>query len=283
MDTLFHYCSSSTFASIVSRKSIWLSSLSLSNDTMEGRLVKHTFEKFLSRSDINASQKEVIKEAIRFVEETFDGLGFCLSEKSDLLSQWRGYADNGQGFSIGFTKEYFEKLAKSIGNNVTGFVLEKVLYEQGEHEAALMPTYDVIKKLSDSGKLNRKQLGLMKVSEYEDDKTREDEYSQTIDAALYRNIVMTYKQRYKLKSKAFSEEAEWRLVSQLLNGSALFRASGNRLIPYREFSLKPLDVKSIVEVYIGPKNISPKSVIKKFLFQNGFPDVSVNYSAASYR
>lgn len=73
------------------------------------------------------------------------------------------------------------------------------------------------------------------------------------------------------------------LLIQASNSPALFRASGNRLIPYREFSLDLLDVKSIAEVYIGPKNISPKSVIEKFLHQNGFPEVSVNYSAATYR
>lgn len=203
MDTLFHYCSSSTFASIISRKSIWLSSLSLSNDTMEGRLVKHTFEKFLSRSVMNASQKEVIREAIRFVEENFDGLGFCLSEESDLLSQWRGYADDGHGFSIGFTKEYFEKLAKRIGNNVTGFTLEKVLYDREEHEAALKPTYDEIKKLSDSGKLNRKPSGLMQVSKTEDDEIREDKDLQATTKVLFSKMVMTFKQRYTLKNEAF--------------------------------------------------------------------------------
>ncbi|MDP2064189.1 MAG: DUF2971 domain-containing protein, partial [Phaeovulum sp.] len=32
-------------------------------------------------------------------------LGFCLSEESDLLSQWRGYAQDGAGFSVSFSVE----------------------------------------------------------------------------------------------------------------------------------------------------------------------------------
>lgn len=41
---LYHYCSTSTFLSIIANRSIWLSSMSLSNDTMEGKLVRHIFD-----------------------------------------------------------------------------------------------------------------------------------------------------------------------------------------------------------------------------------------------
>ena len=43
MTTLCHYCSNNAFHSIMASHSIWLSSLSLSNDTMEGKLVARTF------------------------------------------------------------------------------------------------------------------------------------------------------------------------------------------------------------------------------------------------
>ena len=33
---------------------------------------------------------------------------FCLSEEKDLLSQWRGYADDGKGIFIGFNGEFLD-------------------------------------------------------------------------------------------------------------------------------------------------------------------------------
>lgn len=287
MESLFHYCPSSTFASIVSHKSIWLSSLSLSNDTMEGRLVTQTFDRLLSQSKIDAEEMGEIREALKFAEELFDGLGFCLSEKPDLLSQWRGYADDGKGFSIGFAREYLHELKKTKEDGEYGFRIGKVVYEPTEHEAALKPIYDEIKELIDSGKLKRPRFGLGLISMHSEEEMKkiDDEYLKSIKA-LWLKAIKTLNSVYMLKSKAFSEEAEWRLVSYLSRDAddlAFYRASGNRLIPYREFKLKPLNVKAITEVYIGPKNITPNFVIEKFLEQSGFPEVSVNRSAATYR
>jgi hypothetical protein len=39
---------------------------------------------------------------------------FCLSEKSDDLGQWRGYADDGQGISIGFNSAFLSIDDKKI-------------------------------------------------------------------------------------------------------------------------------------------------------------------------
>lgn len=36
----------------------------------------------------------------------------CFSEKMDCLSQWRGYADDGKGISIGFCKKMLESFPK---------------------------------------------------------------------------------------------------------------------------------------------------------------------------
>ena len=56
-DTLYHYCPVATFASIIKNDSIWLSSLSLSNDYMEGKLAKETFDRLLRQSGIIANDR----------------------------------------------------------------------------------------------------------------------------------------------------------------------------------------------------------------------------------
>ena len=252
---------------------------------MEGRLVTQTFDRLLSQATIGPEEMEIIRNAMRIAEELFDGLGFCLSENPDLLSQWRGYADDGHGFSIGFNKAYLIELAKSQKDGKDGSRLGKVLYEPTEHEAALMPRYKEIKELIDSGELRVPSFGLINMPGEEEMKRRRDQHLESV-RTLFLKAVMTYPAAYMLKSKAFAEEVEWRLVSYLsrvTDDAALFRAAGDRLVPYREFPLKQLAAKSIEQVYVGPKNITPDFVIQKFLALNGFRDVSVMRSAATYR
>lgn len=285
MDTLFHYCSSATFASIISRKAIWLSSLSLSNDTMEGRLVT-TLDRLLSQLTVDSEEIDQIRQSFQYAEEMCDGLGFCLSEKPDLLSQWRGYADDGQGFSIGLNVKYLEDLGRSRSADESGFRLKKVLYKQDEHEEALKPGYEKIKGLIDSGGLKFPKYGLINMPGEDELKRRTDEHNRSLQTLWIHAAGTMFMEAHRLKSEAFSEEAEWRLVSYLISDGddpALFRSVGNRLVPYREFELKTLATPSIAEVYVGPKNITPDLFIQKFLRASGFTDVVVKRSSATYR
>jgi hypothetical protein len=90
---------------------------------------------------------------------------------------------------------------------------------------------------------------------------------------------------FRLKAPAFNEEHEVRLFSYLLkfgNKKCQHRTVGDRIIPYRPFSLN-LETSPIVEVVLGPKHATPAWVVKDFLKQNNFGDVQVELSSASYR
>ena len=65
--------------------------------------------------------------------------------------------------------------------------------------------------------------------------------------------------------------------------TCLFRASDNCIIPYRSYELAELEEQPITEVVIGPKNRTPVDVVENFLVQNGFLNVSVVLSEATYR
>ena len=267
MNTLFHYCPSSSFTSIISNRTIWLSSLSLSNDSMEGRLVAQTFERLLSQSNVSPEEMAAIRASLKIAEDVFDGLGFCLSEKPDLLSQWRGYADDGQGFSIGFNVEYLEKLtADNKENRQSTYIIGKVLYEPEQHESALTSTYKHLEEVISSGNLKETNSTLL-TSISEAQRVQPSKECNNLITSLYISSFDVPDNMYMLKNKAFSEEAEWRLVNYLGKTTldpASFRASGNRIIPYKEFELKPLDLKAIETIYVGPKNITPDFVIKRF-------------------
>src|SRR3954470_1096166 len=136
--TLYHYCSTSTFQAIVQSRALRLSSLSLSNDSMEGKIVARVVEKFAERNELSLETIRNLRNLLEEFNNEVDALGFCLSEKDDLLSQWRGYADDGNGVAIGFSSSYLNLLSKEneMPSTTVKFKLEKILYEPSEHESA---------------------------------------------------------------------------------------------------------------------------------------------------
>src|SRR5438128_6931164 len=99
-------------------------------------------------------------------------------------------------------------------------------------------------------------------------------------------VLTLFAKLFLLKTSAFREEREWRLISYFVksgNDTCSFRALKDRVIPFREFKLLESENDSIVEVILGPKIMTPNFVIKSFLNQNGFANVKISHSQASYR
>ena len=154
MDILYHYCSTDAFLSMVATRAVWLSSLSLSNDTMEGKIVSDVISRLTVRDGLDRASIDQLKQMVDRLGELFEGLGFCLSEEGDLLSQWRGYASDGTGVSIGFSRQYLEWLAEeSKEKDTSGFTLMQVQYEPEVHETEVYPTYAEVKRLVKEGAL----------------------------------------------------------------------------------------------------------------------------------
>jgi hypothetical protein len=133
MNILYHYCTATTFHSIVASKSIWLSSLSQFNDSMEGKLASEAVERLATSDKLDSETTKRIQDAVSRVENSVDGLGFCMSEEGDLLSQWRGYADDGAGVAIGFSMEYLDWMVAPNRGKKNGMILERVEYEPEAH------------------------------------------------------------------------------------------------------------------------------------------------------
>ncbi len=289
MDTLYHYCPTPAFQSIIQTQTIWLSSLKLSNDSMEGKQIAVTLRRLAERDGLDKVTLEHLQEILTFVEERSDGLGFCLSEEGDLLSQWRGYAANGTGVSIGFSRAYLKGLLRSArGTNLPYAALNQVEYLPTGHESLLEPTYREVRKSIDNGAFQRTSLQTLLLprsdQEIEDERRQFEAAYLGLSAALLAYIPKLF----FLKASAFHEEKEWRLVSPLLlprNASVdcLFRVGTDRVIPYQNFELVKSDLSPINEIVLGPKHQTPKNVIEAFLKDHGFGDVQVRRSDSSYR
>ena len=248
------------------------------------------FTTILERESLDKDSVAPIKSALENLPELFEGLAFCFSECGDLLSQWRGYALNGEGFSIGFSLEYFRLLSGKSEENKSKIYLSKAIYEPSEQEEALRPLFKKLKEEVTTGRLKYPKpfitFALMgnPAAELEYSKNLQEYQSNLLKQ--YHNIAMSLENLYSLKNPAFSEEKEWRLISHLIKDSkeqCQFRVSENRIVPYREIKLPELDIPPIIEVIVGPKNTTPEYVVKRFLSQHGFKNIDVRKSVASYR
>jgi Protein of unknown function (DUF2971) len=285
MTTLYHYCTASTFHSIIARKSIWLSSLSMSNDAMEGKLISDIMNKMALDDGLDSILFAELNSALAAWERIVDGLGICLSKEGDLLSQWRGYAGDAAGFSIGFDHSYLRELANSIIDENDRIVqLKEMRYDNDVHKDVVKKIYEEIKKELISGPL-KGPVNAFAI--YASEEAREA-YEKDVEAARL-SLIQNMASRvvlplYTLKNPGFAEEREWRLLAIVfgLDGCS-FRAAANKIIPYQEYTLLTLSKPGINRVILGPKNPTPIRVVERFLKSNGFESVEVLSSKLTYR
>jgi len=286
--TLYHYCDTRTFSEIIRNKSVWLSSLKLSNDSEEGRVVRNALLDMVSSDGISQIIKDRLDNSIQFFLDRMDGLGFCLSEEGDLLSQWRGYAEDGKGLSIGFNKEYLNALSErpADANAEMAFSLKKVIYDPKLHIQKITPIYRYLKKSIDEGALSDAPRPSLLSPMNEDLALRQKAHKEKQSEIGFPLLVLSM-DMYDLKNPAFIEEKEWRMISVLFKfGDSIecsFRPSGNKIIPYKEVKFTDLGMPIIDEVILGPKHMTPPDVISMLLNSHGFKDVKVRKSSATYR
>lgn len=282
---LYHYCSTETFLSIISNRSIRLSSLTLSNDSMEGRLVATVLKHLAEQDSLPHPSLKILSDAIGLADQRFDGLGFCLSEKGDLLSQWRGYAADASGVSIGFSSSYLESLSRLAGNQPIG--LAKVIYSQKEQEDSLQPIYQKLRPWLDAMyALDSLPKGLVNSAPQ-----AEVERLEGIEAEKQKDFLSTIPQLlgrlFLLKAEDFAQEFEWRLICLHMNGDLRsttgYHARQDRIIPFRSVSLDDSGQPPILEVILGPKHRTPADSVKDRLAHYKFGDVRVISSRATYR
>lgn len=284
VSTLYHYCSTASFHAIIQSHELWLSSLSLSNDTMEGKLVARAIARLAETDSLESKSYRFLLRIVGFLEETFDGMGFCLSEEDDLLSQWRGYAADATGVSIGFSNEYLKRLAK--GN---GCLLGRVEYEHSAHEAGVGPTYrDLTQRIKEGTLKAARGLGILQAAGMTDQQKAAASMANLREDVLKlgpKLLPLLY-QLYLLKSPAFREEKEWRVLSMPTTDGEDEDACSHRvvkssIVPY--LTVKLVEQSPIGEIILGPKHETPPRIVKNFLKLNGYGVVKVRRSEASYR
>lgn len=253
---------------------------------MEGRWIRNVFRDCCSEREVPDYKQDRLLEQLDSLIEFCSATGFCMSEEGDLLSQWRAYAENGGGVSIGFDHAYLENLSEIKRDRQDQFhaSLTQVEYDEGRQKARLDVRLEQILKLVDQGALNRPTL-------LSPDGPGDREKREHLFRELTSHFMFYLFDIFAIKNPAFREEREWRILFYLFNyadSSEVFkhisyRTRSDRIIPYVAVDLETLSTPSIVEVVIGPRNITPTPVIERMLRAQGWENVTVRRSKATYR
>src|SRR5215469_6623285 len=132
---LYHYTSQAGLLGIAESRTIWASSVFHLNDSAEfsytTKLVAEEIRRrrmawrVFRRQEYDQFYSKILNMADSIhLPKTFVA---SFSEAGDSLSQWRAYASDGNGFSIGFRDEYSSELAEW-----QHFRLVKCIYDERE-------------------------------------------------------------------------------------------------------------------------------------------------------
>jgi hypothetical protein len=286
---LYHYCPNAAFVSIISGHEIWASDFSLSNDLLEGKWIGEIFKACCKEKGVRDFEQNTLLEDLAAVSSMLGGVGFCMSEEPDLLSQWRAYADDGAGVSIGFNKEYFDALGSMRMNRNDGFnvVISRVEYDIERQREMISEHGDEIIQLVLEGGLRTPSLIM---GENEDEKKERLDKRRKIMFGLF---LLFFPHFCSLKNPAFAEEKEWRAISHVIRGtgenplkslaSMEFRPHLDRVVPYRRIALENVGIEAITEVILGPKHVTPEGIVEAMLRKYSVTGARVRRSSASYR
>lgn len=251
--------------------------------------------KFLTINDLLKEKSKKIKRYI-----------FCFSGDGDLLSQWRAYADDGKGISIGFKKSGIKEFLK-------GIEFETIDIEHKEKIRKILKKIEVdlfdieyIKKVKESS-YNKELCKIFKyfpkievimggtgfnemiidsllfdpkMEIYSDLSPFLRYFTFMItkrylsDEELKPQIMKRLKNFIKVKSSTFSEEKESRIViiedetgeNQDINNIHFRSKNNNELVSYKKLKLENI-VDFISHIVLGPKNKITVEELKRFLIK----------------
>lgn len=319
MDCLYHYCSNDKAFSILQWKNIRMSDISKSNDSLELQLFFPELHREIYRQYVadpfpfryeGKEGEEAFREMVQFSEYSWDrrfdsgdfsNFVICFSSIKDCLSQWRGYADDGRGCCIGFSKEAMQAFCDSTNGVLR---LEKVIYVDEKQISEMISFY--------AGTILKNMIGfrewIVKEMTHSDDDPNTDcllayNFDGMIESAFIDSL--------RLKTVHFKEEQEWRIflskqaykngewvynkqealkgpnlfdqTLDFLNDRIDFRYTNHDLIPFCPLKFDEFSKPPVAELWLGPKNHTRNSDAQLFLKKYGYQNVDIIHSDITYR
>jgi hypothetical protein len=260
-----HYTSADAAISILENRQLRASKIRHLNDADEYMHAKSRLLSELEKRNKSPKMKKITaalagqglsltgnalgSSVVRSSEHNVPIYVLSFSGEENLLSQWRAYCPNGEGYSLGFD------LSNIPSDPFNGVEMVRCVYTEAEQDdlcSALIASWDEC-----------------------------DPTSQWDVATLYLNSMSVMA---AIKHPSFSEELEWRLI--LLSPQKVrFRSGRHGIVPYTEVSIAPDGWPILKKIWIGPNSDkgAASDALKIITELNGFQDVKLQVSPTPFR
>lgn len=271
----YHYCSVDTFFNIMQTSTLRLGNPLSMNDSAEviwflelvGEYVDNE-ESYKGISERWELVEKIMKDMIREIDFPYI---LCLSRESDVLSQWRSYANDGKGVAIGIDVDRLLRYSTLLSGN-------DIIYDS-ENQMKLLGEKGIDKYLSE---LNKAIIN-------GDDTTIYNKIRILVSYLLKDAIIC--------KNPAFKEEDEYRIscaphkCDEGKISEIKFRTNNEVIFPYREIYFENIKHSLNKSITIGPKSLINNRNLRLFIKQQGFQwamseekwEQHVKVSKATYR
>ena len=318
-NTLYHYGSNRRCFGILKVQEFRMNDIRKSNDYRELLMIyPEIFDVILDKYkqapfpfkyehlEDSAAMRSLVYQTEDLIDHALDSGDFsnfvtCFSEASDMLSQWRGYANDGKGCCLGVS---FDALNKYCDNSNGVLLLKKVQYVTKEElsEITEQTATEILSELK----------GLRKW--IVENMTFDDEADDT-DGLLGFNfhgmIKSALTDSLTLKSSGFSEEKEWRLflatqaykkpewvlgedrkmvgprgfeeTLSYLRNNICFNITEDNISPYIAIHFRDFESAPVCEFWLGPKSKISRCDLELFLAKEGYSGLKICESNISYR
>ncbi len=314
---LYHYCRTDTFMKILHNKTIRVSDCSKTNDYSETQWIATSMKNTIINAIVNDAEfnniynydNNLIEKVSKQISTTIEAVFLkktrfmftfvsCFSEEGDLLSQWRGYADDGKGLSIGFNKDLL--LTLDIGGY--NYFFKKVIYDietQSEYvKNQILDLVNAYKNIEDEIDIPSHLYDFLfdvclRISTFRNDSPffKNHAFSEEKEWRLIiNNHLSNYNNEYKnginevgTIDENYSESAEFK--SGFVRSPLQFMTSVDKLLPYFDISYEKIKNQLIRKVFLGPKSNITEMDIRLFLETEGFnsENIEIIKSKATYR
>lgn len=232
---VYHYTNAAGIEGFLKSGKLWLTDFRFLNDSAEFTQSIEIMRRIIIEKRANCI--EVVSKLYERIdtysarERKSRGYVFSLTAERDDLSQWRGYANEGMGFTIGFSGELLHKASEN------DFNFSKVSYDENSEKIILEKAL--------------KEIEAKVIEEYSNNS--EDEEYIIADAANNFSWLARDRAAYS-KHPSFSSEKEFRLVTfrDSMERDIKVRVSGDRLVPYVELKIDGKSKLPIECIGVGP-------------------------------
>jgi hypothetical protein len=268
---IYHYSSVENFLKIIQSKELWLFNSKKMNDSLETNWINHLIDK-----ELIENREKIDKEKLDTIIQHYNinnwwSYLMCFSKDGDVLSQWRAYAKDGTGISIGFNENELE--------------IDKKLPRAGAHWKTSTGICECIYDEEKQGNIIKSILNF--------DEINKSDWMYAANVAInLRPFSLVF------KNPKFCEEQEIRIIhvpmvfsnkdnDSILQGNisdVKFILKGNDISSYFKIELKDkFNSKLIPKLYLGPKNKMNVDDLLFFLAESGLKETEVEHSKASYQ